>query len=705
MADQKITLKSSEAVLSTLPESLTDEYQKKYGELIELTTQQEARLKAWIRARLDEWESDTADERRNLAWDLELTEGIVPNTDWPFEGASNVHVPITETYMDIFETVEKRSILGADLIWYAETDDEFLLESDVIGNIEMALNYHARNKWNIQTALKSVFQTTNRDGLGIMQVSWVEDYETSEDIVFITNSEEFQREFPTPESAGVSAEDYKELNKRAQRATDEIPLEIPITFEKRVYYGNKGEVVNLSNFVRFPANIQDVRDPMCRMYGKIYPIRGGMIRQKAQQGMFYKQAANKLLAGGSKSNLSEFDTIQNEIEGINRLNLSDDYDLFELVIKGKLNGVDSDEPERKFLVTYSKNKDLLLSCRYYVYRADCYALFRIKRRANRMKGRSIPEMTRDMNDEIDTQHNQRINSRTISTVPTFKALKSKKRDIDLMLDEQKWGPGRVIYLEDFNYFDQFKIQPADLGQSLKEETNDKAILDLRLGSSAALLSGHTPTGDPDAPGNKTALLLQQSNVRMDDSLEELREGVEQVGDICLSHLYQFGPPVIKFALDQSVEGQTTRQIQTIHKKYLRNGISMKMSGVSVIHNPDSEMQKSLAIHSILMQEPLYATNPALRIRGLKDALRKGRVQGHDKKLPSHDKIMAMMVEVQKKAMIQLELEKRTQEKQQREDQIQDRIKQIRTKNKIQNLASAVVDENLNQGVSPNGTNQ
>jgi hypothetical protein len=704
---KKVTVESSEARVSTLPASLMDNYRDRMGKLVELTETQKNRLKKWLKSRLDEWVQDTSDLHQNLVYDNDLVEGIVYETDYPWEGASNVHVPLTETYMEIYKSIFKRSILGADIIWYGETDSDDPQVQEMLADVEGMLNYKARNEWNIAECLKAVLWITPRDGLAAMEINWEEQYKKASDIILLTNEQDFLKEFPSPEEAGLSEEEWFGLAQEAAQASDEFPVEVPITFEKRVYYGCKGEAVDLVNFVTIPATVPDIRHELCRGYGKRYQQRSASIRKKIKEGFYYKDEAEALLNKGISYQPNDFTKAQDEMEGLRRTSTDGTFLNYALNISVTLNGFDKNEEtgdekydeEMEFSVEYDLQNDKLLRLIEFPYRVHNYATFRIDSRPNRLVGKSVPAKTRDLNDEVDTQHNQRINARSISTVPMFKGLSSKKEELQLDLQQQKMKPGKVFWVNDFNSFDQFKIQPTDLGESMSEEKNSQAILDLYLGSAASLLSGGAPTQDPNAPGNKTAMMIAQSNLRMDDPLDELRDGVEQVGDICLSHTYQFGPPILQFMAPQEGGGYETK---TIHKKFLRKNIRMKMNGITVTLNPEVEMQKGFQLHQMLLTEPLYANNPQLRMEGLRYALRAGRIQGRNKMLPPMQEIQQQQIQTQKIAMKEMEVEKLMQAKAQQEEELKGRLSGAKQEMDIKNTARKMAETNLAMNGAANG---
>lgn len=701
MEGYDVQIKPEQAAVSTLPRTLSDAYRNRMGELLDLTESQKRRLCGWLKKRLAEWSEDTAELHRILEEDNDLVEGVVPETDYPFPGASNVHVDVTGIYMDIFQSIEKRSILGAGSIWHAESDAEELW--DLTAKVETLMNQKAQGEWNIAEAIPMAIWAKNRDGLCAVKITWEEDYEHVNDLLVITSEEEFLGHFPNAEEAGITPEDWAELRTYiVSHASNGTPVEIPIKFEKRTYYGNRAHVVEYIDFVVIPATAPTIYGPACRGYGMRFHERKEEIREKIREKVYYDDEAKKLLKkGGSDESVSSFVKAQDWVEGLKRTNTKDDFEEFELVVKGRLDGEDGDDG--KYLVTYNKTHNILLRAIEFPYRLDNYALFVVNKRPNRLGGKSIPRKTRDMNDEIDTQHNQRINARTISSVPSFKAHPDIKKEWDPEAPHNRWKPGYVLWTTMPDKVDQFKIQPTDLGESMAEESNDFRILDLSLGAPASLFSGHAPGSDPDAPGNKTAMLISQGNMRMDDTLMEDREGIAKMGEICLSHLYQFGPPMLEFVDEQLAEGGVTKRIDTVHKKFLRTGIKMRMSGLTVVQNPEAEMAKRFQVHQFLLtSEPLFAQNAKYRVESLRDALRAGREPGRDRYLPPLEEIERQEVELRKRAMVEMELEKKAQEMKARDELIKQNLAKARQDLQIRKTAEDLANANLGESQQNGG---
>lgn len=694
---------AQEGEVSDLPFFLQEDYREHQGKLLELSKEQESRIKNWLKKRIDEWKTDTTELHQMLEEDNDLVEGYVDEPADIYQGwGSNIHIDVTGIYMEVYQAIEKRSILGADLIWYGETDDENLW--GVVADIDEMLNYKARNEWNIAKAIPMAIWAKNRDSLCAVQVTWEEDWETGKDIIVLTSILDFIEEFPDPESGGMTPEQWNQLRTYVEsNATEDDPVEIPIKVERRTYYGNKAHIVEYADFVTFPATVATIYGPSCRGYGKRYRERKEEIQSKIESETYYEKAGKELIKKKSdESSINSYQKSKDYISGLKRTNNADEYGLYELVIKGRLDGKESEEG--KYLVTYDHQNDILLRAVEYFYRVDFYAIFVLNERPNQLGGVSIPRKTRNSNDEIDTGHNQRINARAISSIPTFVAdpiIKEGPDGWDPQAPENRWRPGLIVWTKYLDKFVQNKIQPTDLGESMQEEANSFRILDLSLGSPASLFSGQSPTSDPNAPGNKTAMLINQGNMRMEDVLDEDRHGISMLGKICLSHVYQFGPPVLSWMSQSMQNGAPMRQTKTLHRKFLRKNINMNMKGISVILNPDAEMQKRMLRHQFLMQEPLFQQDANRRIESMRDVLRAGRDKMVDKLLPPAEEIQKQQVEIQKQAMMQMQMQKMMQAKQQQEAAMVGRIKGAQRQLQVRSLAERMAKMNLNG--STNGT--
>lgn len=676
------------------------------GELLELSEAQERKVKRILKREIEAWESDTAEQKEILEHWYNLSEGVIEETNWPYEGAFETHIGLIEIYLKVYHSIERRSILGSENIWYAEIEPGFDDLQDALPEIENMMNYKARAEWNIEEMLPESFSCANRDGLSGLMIPYVIDVEHVEDKVVISNEIEFLQEFPDPQELG---EDYQTLLNIVQtQATEEAPLEIPIEYDKVQYEGPKAYLVERANLVTFPASARSLDKEYCRGWGQKFEIQRDEVRRKMDEGEWHEQACEDFLSKTAKRSTnysSDYESNKETQVGISRSHQAGSHPFYELVYRMRM---ESKKEERKYHFVYDKEHDLLMMSKIYVYNVDILALFRIEKRANQLDGKSVVGQLEFLNEALDLNFNQRFQSREITNVPSFKAksdLQKGPDGFDPEAEENQWRPRVIFWLRDPEAFQQFQVQPIDQSNSLQEDQNIFRIASWIMGIDVSLFSGQTPTDDPSAPGNKTSMLISMGNLRMEDPLAELRYGVEQVGTICLSHLYQFGPAQIGYNAVDVAEGKMMTKY--LKKRLLRNGLKVKMQGVTVVMNSDTEFNKWIERWGVLIKEPLIAQNPKYRIEPLRRALRGGRIPGADKILPSLEEIQKQAVETQKQAITQMQAEQ--QMKQAAAMQAQAKQEQLKKQALLKGLSDRVRAQKLVKNlavnsITPGGSN-
>ena len=670
--------------IDDLPVHLSWEYRNKMGRLLKLSKTQEKKLKKRIKKEIESYETDTSQLMQDLMDDFDLIEGNVEETDFPWEGSSQVDTGITQMYEDAYYSTERRSLLGADTIWMMEVKPGNDQLQEQRNAIEQAINYYATNEWNIVKGMKQALRITNRDGVCPVEVDYVEDYEKTKDFVLVHNTDDFYEEFPSAEESGMSEAAYRKLLRKVQlKATTEEPVKIAIEYEKPEYVGPKLNPLDYAEFLIFPASACEISE--ARGWGKKYTLRKGEVRQKMDDKLWYKDACKDFLKWArGEAKIPEYKANRLMVAGLNQSDKSDDHVFYRLVYKCRLDG----KEVMKLLVEYHKDSDSLMSCIAYPYRVNNYAFVRIKIKPKQLRGESIPDNTRESHYENNALHRQRGDSRTINNVPTFKAPLSIKKDFDPSDERNQWRPGNWFFFPDDAMKDVGPMSGGnrDLGETLQEEQHNMNLLDLRMGSAIHAVSGIADPNNPDAPGNKTAMLIGQSNMRMDNPISELGEGLSEIGDICISMFYQFGPNQIPYKVKEMDQGREVETTKELSKRYLRYGLRAKMKNVSVRLNPEGEFWQGVQRHKFLLQEPVFASNDDVRYNHVQKVLRDGRITDWEQILPSMQQVKQRQLQMQMQAMKMLQAEQELEEREIAETREQAVMKDAEKEFKLKKLA-------------------
>lgn len=602
--------------------------------LLVLTDNQKNRVKQVLKNVWSEWEENTSLLQAKLRRSNDIMEGIKEPKNFPWVNSSNLHMPIIEIHITILHSMVQQTMLENDPIWYVKIMADGVPEK-VDTDVEAFLNAKAKIEMKIDETLSDIYWNAFRDGTAIGDLDWVEDHSKVFDIYHFTTVLDFQERFPTPSAAGISDQEYNALLAEIIE-TGETQVQVEETI--RTYQDPKLRVVELKDFVVSPVTSPTLDYAM--FVGDIFVQRADYFRMKVREEWFDRDDVDLMLKQtGLTAAPDQTSQSQDTIEGLGRTrkNKPDEYQCLQGVLKINIKeesdgSFDDYEPECMYLVTYERKSNALLRIEHFPYWHNrCkYILWRIKKRSNRLLGQSIYDQLIDINDEIDTQHNQRIDSRTITTVPSF--LKKDNFQFDPTRKDQRFFPGVTFTVSNFDQVKQFDIKQTDMGTSLQEEQNLMYLADLRTGASQ-LRSGQASKLDPRAPAKKIQLQLQQSTIRADDHMRELRIGTNELASQILELYYQFSPESIVYARKDPETALFVKQ-QIARSKLRQRNMFIEVARTTIMDNPLMQVQKLVTEYQILSREPLIAQN-IFRRRELVHRLLKGfRERDIDKILPT-----------------------------------------------------------------------
>jgi hypothetical protein len=558
-----------------------------------------------------------------------LMEGIKEPKNFPWKGSSNLHIPLIEIHIAILHSVASSTMLDMEPIWYVKPIQDGVAE-DVDTDIEKFL--HAKSKLVIKAdeVVSDIFWNAYRDGTGIGAVDWVEEYDKQYDQKTYVAVDQFIADYPTPESAGITSEEYQE---HIAAILEEGETNIIEEQTLCTYAAPKLRIVELKDLIVIPTTSPSFEYAM--FVGDAFTERKDYFkRMAANDGWFDKDETQKVVdSTGLSSAPDQVTQSQDQIEGLSRSRNTPADEVYGM--QGLLKyDLDNDGIEEKFLVVFHpETKALLRFERFPYWHNRChYIPWRFKKRPKRLLGQMVYEQIGDINEEVDTQHNQRIDSRTITLVPSF--MKLETADFDPTRKDQKFYPGVTFKVMNFNSVKQFDIKQTDMGQSMQEESSLFQIADQRTGASQ-LRSGAETARDPRAPAKKVAMLLQQSGTRIDDHMRELRYGTAELGHQILELYYQFSPNEISYP-KFNPETQTYVQAQIARSKLRNRNMLLQVAHTSILDNPAQTVQRLMTIWQIAQKEPLIAGNLSRRrelLYRLFTALRERDVEKLVPKLP------------------------------------------------------------------------
>ncbi len=635
------------------------ELDKLFFRKVRLSEDQKQRVEADLNVLYRDAIETRGDLDQLLAHWNDMAEGIAQPKDFPWQDSSNLFVPITEIHLNNLHASARQTLLKADSIAYVRQIG-FQGSADSAAKAEKFLNYKCTQEIPLVDRLNQLTWATFRDGTAIAQIQWAIKKEPVSTIIDFKEAKEFLSVFPDAESAGMSDTQYAKV---LDKLNSGKPASLVVTKDQVTYRGPSVTPVQLSDFLMSPMT--STRTDMARLVGKRFEMmESDLLMAEEQWGW---QNMSRVLKRQQTGLQDLSTTLKDSIEGIYRK--QSEHGAYVLVDGIHRIDLDGDGIAEKYLFVFHPETKALIDFRYYPYihGRDCFVPVRAKKRPGRFLGRGVCQMLDDLNSEINTQHNQRIDSRTISTVPTFKALNTAKGSLgfDPTRPQTRFRPGGIIWLNTMADVEQFKITQTDMGETLQEESTLFSLADQLTGSSQ-LRSGKETKADPRAPAAKVNMLLNQSNIRMDDYFEEIagsaidNEGFNAILTQIMELYYQFHDP----DLDQIPEmkdantakvGPDGKQIAVPVQRsdlQVRGKLKVMLAKTSSAMNPDSVYIKFMQIFSMLHDDPMVGGNPKGHLVLLKNLLSYARIENPDQYLPDEQAQQQLLTNPQLPAIIQ-----------------------------------------------------
>lgn len=594
-----------------------------------------------------EWNQNTGLLRSKLLMYNNRLEGISsPKTD-PWPGACSLMVPLIELHGLGLLSLINATMLDNDPIWFVkEMIPPSVNGEEVDPNIEWFLNFVTKIQLRVDESLREAYNNAVFTPLAIGVMDWTEEYAKQFHVEVFDTVEEFQAAFDSPETAGCTEDQY--TNYIAQLAGGE-PIQIEIQEDLVKYRGPKLRIVELKDFVRAPVDAPNLEYTV--FHGDQFKQRANYFRVGANNDWFDKDEVDTMLkTAGETTPMDNISQQQNRNEGLSSTTAgrkSDEY----YPIRGNLRiDLNKDgEEELYHVVFHPKTKALLRIEKYpYWHNRINYIPFRIRKKSNRLQGRCLTDMLWDLNEEADVQHHQRIDSRAISTVPSFKK-KITETNIDFSRKDQHFYPGVVFNVSTADGFTQLDIKQTDMGTSLQEEQTLFQLAEWLVGNSPSLRSGTPQTKDPRASGKKAAAQIQQSNIRVDDYIKELIPPTNEVGSQTLELFYQFAPDMVIPFAQYNKESQQWIRNEIQRTKLRSKNMHVEVARSTVMDNVDATLQRAMVSWQIWSKEPMVGGNQVRRHELIKRTMLASREKDITKLLPSLEQIQQEMQQAQQQS--------------------------------------------------------
>ncbi len=624
------------ASYSEMEQDIEEAHERFERRVVDLDDDIKMELELELQLIVEDWIANRSGLEEKLRGWNDLLEGVTSETDFPWVGASNLHIPLPKIKArEITATINRSTMRPVPFLTTKYCGPSSLYESskNFTKDLENFVEDKLKNDTNIHQTFKDAIVPIFRDGTVPIQIMWETSYEMVTDWKLYEKAQDFATDYPSADEAGISKQKYNEILKML---VDGKRYEAEFEYNLAIYDGPKAYLVPLVDFVHWPVWIPRIRD--MKVHGKRVWYTDYQLKQKVRMGLFKEEDIELVLRfTGGEQRQDQVTISRDNIEGINRQTdkNSKEYQVFELVYTGALTKKDKDDDVvRKYLIHYHHLSQKVIRVESYPIRKGkpSYFALRFLNRDNRFLGISLLDDISDLSAEIDIQHRQRINSRTITHVPSFKAKMSAKNTFDPSRREFRFRPGATYYLADpATDVVQFDIRPVDLSGSVEDEMLLYQLVDMVTGSSSGL-SGQANPIDPRAPARKQQELLRQSSNRIDDYVQNMLPVFEEAAQFVVDLYYQYAKDRITYYV-RSEDGEILKK-EMERSKLFNPNVKFKITGTSVFENPEQEYSRMVEIENIIAANPITQGIPRIRRASLERVLMAARVEDEKTFLPN-----------------------------------------------------------------------
>lgn len=579
----------------------------------------EKKLGKWF----DSWKKQTEPQRKRLVRYAEILEGVVQDSNVPFEGASNITLHYAAGMARTFRATFNKTAYQDEDIFYPilspDLRNKIGDKPEAIANLEESFNHSFSRECNGMSTLKEGTIPCVRDGTLVVSGSWHREVRRCFDQRTYRDLQAFQKDYPDAEAAGVDEEKYASIldfflahpdtGNSGENQPSGNPGDTPeliVGFEYDHLYKNEPEyrVGPWAKFVRYPVVARDISE--CIFYGYQFKESREAVRGRKRRGEYYSAGSVKALDAKTQDQDDSWDKSLGFVEGITPAQEKDDKPV-RYIDGCCLLDLDGDGIVEKYSVRYAYEEKALLSLFPHRLRKgiDPSIPFRMIKREGRLDGVSLIGDCEDLFGQIDLSARHENNVRILTTSPMFLANSKYKDQIDLGRAENVIRPGVTYWVDNpkDDPLKQLEVRNLDVTHDwLAEMQLYKQHVELVFGPTQGLSGGQTPT-DPRAPARKTQMMLTQANSRIDDYLDQFMESGPQLAELHAALLFQYaeGP-----TLDYSKGSKS----MSLPLELLSDpGLSWGIKRRSVQLTPEYAMARLGNLQQLYLQlRPLLATN-------------------------------------------------------------------------------------------------
>jgi hypothetical protein len=485
--------------------------------------------------------------RKKLVRNSDLLEGIVEETNFPFEGASNVTLRAAAGIARTFEATFNPALYADTELFAPDIDpgaeqELGLADAAKLTLLQEGFNHSFARKYNGLSTLKGGTIPAFRDGTFLVNGSWERVVQRVNDQRTYRNYAEFQKDYPDAESSKMERSTYQDIADFFLIEGPEAELIVRFSHNHVQFDGIEYRQLLRTKFLIYPTT--SLKLERAELYGAMYDLSKDELKRRAKKGEFYEKQVDKAVKSRSSMNPDAWDKNRLYVEGF----ITPDPDsapmrLGSFVIRFDLDDDGVVEQYHVTVIAENERDPVVIACRPYDLRHNIPDVvpFRLVKRDHAFDGISLCSDGEDMFNQIDSLFRHDNNVMMLTTSPIFMINDQLKETMDLGRAENVIRPGVSYWVPDITKAAK-QLEVADVAAASGDNNTKLSViarfLEMLIGVSQGE-SGQTSPSDPRAPAAKTTLLLMQSGKRADRCLDEWCESLPDLAKLHATLLYQY----------------------------------------------------------------------------------------------------------------------------------------------------------------------
>lgn len=350
--------------------------------------------------------------------------------------------------------------------------------------------------------------------------------------------------------------------------------------------------VPLQNFL-FPARYQHLQE--CPVVAeRVVTTMSELMRQEASKKI---SGAEKLK--GQEQMLSNIVEIEQQVSANHQETVEQTKIYLEIFEVWCDYDIDGDGVPESLVITYHKPTQTILQLRYnwYFHQRKPFTVIPYTVTNGSLYGLGMGEMMAPFQRQLTAWHRMATDNAYLANIRMF--ITQKESGIE---DRPKMFGGRVFRVEnpktDFIPFAAADIYPS----TLMMQQNLYGMGEKRSGISDYMMGRESPIVGSKATATGTMALIQEGTRRVEEVLENLRTGLSEITQNCISIWHQYGLDGLADAVfeDDKVAKDMHTFLSSIKQDTLDGAFAIDLSATDASNNKSVQQQMQLAIIQVMM---------------------------------------------------------------------------------------------------------